>query len=276
MNKLFIKSVFGLSFLATTIFSCTGSITETKELSQPKSDSRSQAHQLVYESVQKTAAYQQLLDKYDVSYSYTYITPDGKKDSITEKYIFNGELSYGKYHIHERNMSNYPGLIEQGWEGNQYWLKHNGELVTDSAALATVAFNRPTNFYWFALIPKLLDPGLIYTYKGEFDQEGKSYDVVKIEFESKGSGPTDIYQVYINKETKLIDQFLFTVVDYNVIEEPFLMQVAYEEVEGILIPTKRRYKKSNWDAEITDAPWISVIWSNISFNNGFTKTDFMP
>jgi len=41
-----------------------------------------------------------------------------------------------------------------------------------------------------------------------------------------------------------------------------------------LIPTKRLYKKSNWNAEVSEKPWTTVIWSNIKFNNGLTKEDF--
>lgn len=72
----------------------------------------------------------------------------------------------------------------------------------------------------------------------------------------------------------MVDQFLFTVVDYGVVEDPFLMIMEYENIDGILIPTQRKYKKSNWDAEVTNEPWINVTWSDIQFDNGLTKEDF--
>ena len=53
-----------------------------------------------------------------------------------------------------------------------------------------------------------------------------------------------------------------------------LMKVEYEEVEGILIPSKRRYKKSTWDAEVNDSPWINVTWSDIKFNNNLARSEF--
>ena len=54
---------------------------------------QNKAHELVYNMVQKAGTYQDLINKKDVVYTYTYTTPDGKTDISTEKYVFNGELS---------------------------------------------------------------------------------------------------------------------------------------------------------------------------------------
>lgn len=233
---------------------------------------QNKGHELVYNLVQKVGTYNDLLNKKDVVYTYTYETPDGKKDVSTEKYIFDGELSYGKYEQHQRTFADLEGTIEQGFDGKEFWLKHNDTLVNDPERLKRVAFNRPTNFYWFAMFQKLLDPGLTYEYLGEKTLDNKTYEVVKVGF--KSDKPTDIYQVYINKETNLIDQFLFTVADFGVIETPLLMQVTYETVDGIMIPTKRKYKKSTWDANVSEDPWINVNWTNIKFNNNLSPEDF--
>ncbi|MEH1007013.1 hypothetical protein VDP25_04650 [Winogradskyella sp. ECml5-4] len=231
-------------------------------------------HELVYNLTQKTGNYQTLLNKKDVVYTYTYQTPDGKKDVSTEKYIFNGELSYGAYTQHERTLPNLEGLIEQGYDGKEFWLKHNKTILNDTTYLKRVAFNRPTNFYWFAMMPKLLDPGLQYDYLGDIKIDEKDYDIVKVSFTSENDKPTDIYQIYINKKTQLVDQFLFTVADFGAMETPNLMRLEYEKIDGILIPTKRKYKKSNWNAEVTELPWIHVNWTNITFNNNLKIEDF--
>lgn len=235
---------------------------------------QNKGHELVHNMVEKVGSYQKLRSKKDVEYTYTYTTPDGKADISTEKYIFDGELSYGKYEQHERTLPELEGVMEQGYDGKEYWLKVNASLVNDSTALKRVKFNRPTNYYWFTMFQKLLDPGLIYEYLGETEIADKTFDIVKISFKSQHNKPTDVYQLYINKETQLVDQFLFTVAEFGVVDEPLLMQLNYEEKDGFLIPSKRKYKKSTWDADISDEPWILVDWSNIRFNINLERQEF--
>lgn len=231
-------------------------------------------HELVYGMVQKVGDYKSLSSQKNVRYTYTYQTPDNKTDVSTEMYIFDGELSYGNYRTHERTLPQLEGMVEQGYDGNEFWLKHNGKTIDDTALLKAVAFNRPTNFYWFTMMQKLLDPGVNYEHVGDQKIGDQEYDIVKITFTSEGDKPTDIYHLYINRKTVLVDQFLFTVVDHGVKETPLLMQMEYENIDGLLLPTQRKYKKSNWNAEVTDEPWIQVTWSDIHFDTGITKEDF--
>lgn len=256
-----------LSILLITA-SCKNATTDTAVTFQNK------AHELVYNMVQKVGNYQKLRSKKDVVYTYTYTTPDGNADISTEKYIFDGELSYGEYKQHQRTLPELEGIMEQGYDGKEFWLKVNGKVVNDTTAMKRVLFSRPTNFYWFTMFQKLLDQGLKYEYLGEKELNNKTFDIVKVTFDATNK-PTDIYQLYINRETGLVDQFLFTVVDFGVVDEPLLMQMDYEKVDGFLIPSKRKYKKSTWSAEVTDAPWILVDWSDIQFDNHLKKEDFV-
>lgn len=247
--------------------------TTTKPLVSKQQNFTNKGHELVYNVTQKVGNYELLSSKKDVVYTYTYTTPKEQIDVSTEKYLFNGELSYGNYKQHQRTLPQLKGNIEQGFDGKNYWIKNNGNEITDSEILKRVAFNRPTNFYWFTMFQKLLDPGLIYNYLGEKNINGIAYKVVKISFNS--NKPTDIYQIYINPNTQLIDQFLFTVVDFGLVETPMLMKVQYQKIDGLLIPTKRKYKKSTWEAFEDQKPWTNVVWSNIKFNNGLTSKDFL-
>lgn len=244
----------------------------TNKTTLPKFQNK--GHELVYAMVQKAGDYSKLSSKENVIYTYTYQTPDGKADISTEKYIFDGELSYGNYKKHERTFPQLEGVIEQGYDGKEYWLKHNGEILRDESLLKRVAFNRPTNFYWFTMMQKLMDPGLNYDYLGEKKIDNQNYDIVKVTFKSVGDKPTDIYQLYINKQTSLVDHFLFTVADFGKMETPYLMKLKYEEIEGVFIPTVRQYKQSTWNADITEKPWTKVTWSDIKFDTGITKEDF--
>ncbi|KGL64190.1 DUF6503 family protein [Polaribacter sp. Hel1_85] len=275
MNLKIITIAF--SFLLTIVSCRNTSKEEVKEIVHKETaiNYENKGHELVYNLVQKVGDYRHLRLKRDVVYTYTYTTSDGKADISTEKYIFDGELSYGEYKQHQRTLPQLEGKMEQGYGGKDYWLKIDGNLVNDTTALKRVKFSRPTNFYWFTMFQKLLDPGLNYEYLGEKEVNNKAFDIVKVSFESKNDKPTDIYQLYINKETGLVDQFLFTVADFGVIEEPLLMKVNYEKVDGFLIPSTRKYKKSTWDAVVTDAPWIKVNWSNIKFDNKLKRSEFI-
>lgn len=236
---------------------------------------QNKGHELVYNMVSKVGDYQQLLDKKDVTYTYTYTTPDNKTDISTEKYIFDGELSYAAYQKHERTLPELDGLVEQGFDGNTYWYRHNGQYLEDEKQMNRVIFNRETNFYWFAMMQKLLDPGLNYEYLKQDSFDGNSYDIVKVTFNTKEGEASDIYQLYINQKTNIVDQFLFTV-DYFNVSNPFLMKMEYEEVAGILIPTKRIYTQANWEGETLNENWIKVSWTDIKFNNGLSRKLFAP
>jgi hypothetical protein len=235
---------------------------------------KNEGHELVYNMVQKVGDYKMLDAKNDVVYTYSYQTPDGKADVSTEKYIFDGELSYASYSKHERTLPNLEGLIEQGYDGKEYWLKHNGVQMVDEKQMPRVIFNRGTNFYWFAMMQKLLDENINYDYVGDKIIKDTNYSIVKVSFITDNDKPTDTYQLYINKETGIVDQFLFTVADFGVMDTPFLMELEYESIDGFLLPTNRKYKASTWDAEVTDAPWILVNWTNIKFDNKLTEKDF--
>ncbi|MEM9984479.1 MAG: hypothetical protein AAF804_05225, partial [Bacteroidota bacterium] len=176
------------------LFSCS-SPTPTESSPTEALVFQNQGHELVHQMVQKVGNYAAWRAKKDVVYTYTYTLPNGIADVSTEKYRFDGELSYGRYETHQRTLPDLEGLIEQGYDGQEYWLKHDGQLVDDSTRLKRVAFNRPTNFYWFTMFPKLLDPGLNYEYLGPKEIEGQGYEVVTVSFDDQGK-PTDIYQLY--------------------------------------------------------------------------------
>jgi peroxiredoxin len=260
-------------FIGSLLFSCTAKQVENVE-AEPTQTFMNKGHELVYNMVQKVGDYETLKSKKNVSYIYSYQTPNGQKDVANEKYIFDGELSYGAYYEHERTFPQLEGAFEQGYDGQQFWLRYQGEFLEEEDLLKRVAFNRPTNFYWFTMMQKLLDQGLVYEHLGQDSIAGKRYDVVKITFESNNEKPTDIYQLYINSSTQLVDQFLFTVADFGKMETPFLMQLEYENIDGMLIPSKRQYKASTWDAAVSEEPWIKVSWTDIQFNTNITPTLF--
>ncbi len=245
--------------------------TKTEEVKIPEFQNK--GHELVYKMTQETGSYQDLLNLKDIVFTYTYRTPDQKEDVSIESYIFNGELSHGAYLKHERTLPNLKGKMQQGYNGKDFWVKIEGQEITDSSAIESVTFTRKTNFYWFAMMQKLLDPGINYEYLGKDNIDGKLYDIVKITFNTAADVASDTYQLYINPETHLVDQFLFTVVSKNV-TDPILMRVKYENVEDILLTTYRKYTKSDWKANVLKDAWIEEITKDIKFNQNLDKALF--
>ena len=230
---------------------------------------------LIEQMVGQVGSSDKLKSLNDVQYTYT--TRDsatGNSDISTERYIFDGELSWAEYKTHDFHVfPDQTGPVVQGYNGKESWVTINGKLVEDPQAIKLAYFLRKTNFYWFAMMPKLLDPGINYSYEGKRKVDETEYDLVKITFEKGVGDVSDTYLVYINPETHLVDQFLFTVMDFN-ITEPFLMKVEYEEVDGLKLPVKRKATKSNWNGDIMEDVWLEEIMTDIKFNNGFQKSAF--
>jgi hypothetical protein len=268
-----INKVAAVIIMGVGLFSCAEQVETEQKQTKQEINFQNDAHKLVYEMTQKTGTYEDLLKLKDVSYNYSYITADGKEDITNEKYLFAGEMSYGKYIKHERTLPEMKGTIEQGFDGKEFWFKNNGNYSNDPEIMKRVIFNRKTNFYWFTMMQKLTDPGLNYELIREENVENTKYSVVKVTFKNQ-SKPTDIYIVYINQETKLVDQFLFTVADFGKTETPFLMKVKYEEIDGILVPSQRKYTAATWEGKNLSEDWITVKWNDIQFNKGLNSTFF--
>jgi len=227
--------------------------------------------------VAKVGTMEQLHERRDVVYTYFFRRGStGQVDLSVEHYIFDGELSYATYQLHETSEVAGPGdTLVEGYDGEQAWLTINGQRVTGEDAVHSAWFTRTTNYYWFAMMPKLLDPGTIHTYKGTREHGGVTYDLVEVTFET--DKPSDTYLLYLNPETKLVDRFLFTVIDFGR-TEPLLMEVEYAEVDGLLLPAKRRFTPATgWDGGIPDdAVWTDEIMTHIRFDNGLKRTMFAP
>ena len=271
-SKVMLVIIFSMALTA-----CGNKETNTKETTKTVEVQapvfQNKGHELVYKMTQETGSYQDLLNLKDIVFNYTYRTPDQKEDVSIESYIFDGELSHGTYLKHERTLPDLKGNMEQGYNGTDFWLKIDGQEITDSSAIESVTFTRKTNFYWFAMMQKLLDPGINYEYLGQDNIDGKLYDTVKITFTTADDEAADTYQLYINPETHLVDQFLFTVVSKKV-TDPILMRVTYENIDGILVTTHRKYTKSNWEASVLNDIWIEEITKDVKFNQNLDSAFF--
>ena len=164
-----------------------------------------EAVKLLTQVVNKVGSMSQLHKRRDVEYTYMYRDAEKKMDLSIERYIFDGEHSWAQYVVHEKNVS--PGVsgdVIQSKVGDKVAVSIDGKPTTDKKILSLAAFLRPTNYYWFAMMPKLLDPGVQAKLAGKRTVDGVEYKMVDVTF---GSENTDRYLLYINPKTYLIDRF---------------------------------------------------------------------
>jgi len=232
------------------------------------------AEEIINQAIEATGGKQNFYNKGTVSYDYEYRAPKGE-NAITligkETYMFDGERSYASFKTHSLTGAN--GKVVEGYDGKDAWVTFDGKISNDKQANGVARFLRKTNYYWFAMFFKLADNGVNQELLSDQEVNGIAYHRVKITFEGNVGDAQDTYLLYINKETKLIDQFLFTVVGFG-ITEPNLMTYEYETIDGIKIPTKRKYIEADWDGNIKGKAYYITNWTNIKFGVTLDKAMF--
>lgn len=230
------------------------------------------AEQLVSEMITAIGGKENFYKLKNVNYDYTYSGPNGTSLKSHETYVFNHEKSHADYSEHSIIAPN-GGKVIEGYDGSDAWVTIDGQLSENEQANGTSRFLRKTNYYWFTMYFKLLDSGVNHEYLGNKKVDGKNYDLVKITFGDDVGDAQDTYVLYINKETKLVDQFLFTVMGMGA-TEPFLMKMDYETIDGIKIGSERKYIEADWDGTTKGKKWTTTDWTNIEFNTAIDTSMF--
>ncbi|MEX0315289.1 MAG: DUF6503 family protein [Allomuricauda sp.] len=219
-----------------------------------------------------------LWKKGDVEYTYTYHSPaNDKKDISTERYIFDSEASYGKYAQHEINvMPDVEGEIIQYFDGKETVVLVNGEKTEDPQGNAVGEFLRKANHFWFVMPYKLNDSGTITTYQGQEEYNGTTYDKLHVTYDPAVTGKeqNDIYILYVNPKTRLIDRFYFSLPFLGVNEPVIIANYEYEDIDGQLVSSKRTYFLPS-EQGYSEDPSIVQTLTNIKFGNGFTEATLM-
>lgn len=230
------------------------------------------AQQLVADMIETLGGKQTFYNLGNVTYDFSYHDPNSSLILTSkETYVFDGELSYGDFSEHGFLGAN--GKALEGYDGKNAWVKFNGKVSADKKANGVARFLRKTNYYWFTMFFKLQDKGVNLKHIGTKKVEDRDYDLVKVTFGDSIGDAQDTYVLYINKRTKLVDQFLFTIVAFGV-KKPKLMKVRYGTFHGIKIPYDRVYIDSNWNGDIVGKKWVTTYWSNIKFSTKIDKSIF--
>ncbi len=219
-----------------------------------------------------------LWNKGDVEYTYEYRTADGKADISTERYVFATEASFGNYKQHEVNVAPAEkGEITQYFDGENTKVMMDGKLMEDPQANGVGDFLRKANYFWFVMPYKLNDKGTIAKALGSEEYNGKSYDKIEITYDPAitGKEQNDIYILYVNPETKLVDRFLFSLPFMGVEAPVIIANYSYEDIAGQMVATKRTYFMPSPEGGYGEDPSIVQTLTNVKFENNFTNESIM-
>lgn len=234
---------------------------------------QNQATALLKKTEAAMGGWNKLYKQKDVEFTYLYEYPGKQKDVSVERYIFEGEHSWAKYSTHEINvLPKQKGEAIQAVVNGKAMLTLDGKAITDAEAIGGAHFLRAANYYWFTMMYKLSNPGTKHNYLGTETVNGIAYEKVELSFDGAKTGKeaNDVYILYINPETNLVDRFFFSLPAMGVNKPVILMEVMYTKMKGLQIPAKRNIYMPNKTGGYADAPSLVQTSSNIKFKNGFT------
>lgn len=222
---------------------------------------------------QKHGGWNDLWKKRDVKFTSKYHDIDTDRTDLSEeRYIFKNEVSFGRYSQHDYNvLPDVEGTVTQFFNGKKTIVLVDDTANNEPEAIAFADFLRKANYFWFLMHYKLNDNGILVNYKGTENEDDTVYDVLEITYESQNTGKelNDIYIVYVNPQTRLIDKFYFSVPFMGVTEPLIIAKYQYIEIDGQLIATKRDYFMPSENG-YSESPNLVQTITNVRFNNGFT------
>lgn len=231
-----------------------------------------EARELITKVVEANGGKNALHKLKDVSYDYTFIAKDnGLADVSNERYIFDGEVSYAQYT--KRQVYVLPQMsgetYTQFFDGRTTVSEIDGKVITEEQPAYIGHIFRKTNYYWFTMMFKLLDPGVNHKMLPSRDVDGVAYKIVEMTFgDNIGDSSNDKYILYINPKTYLIDQFLYNATGFG-LTEPNIVKAKYEKINGVYLSTYRKYTSADWDGNVLKESWTEQLTKNVKFNNGY-------
>jgi hypothetical protein len=93
---------------------------------------------------------------------------------------------------------------------------------------------------------KSFDPGVSREYAGEkTDAAGRVYDVVRFSFDKVGLTPGDVYWMWVNRDTGLVDQWHMKLEGDKPEDPPSVVMFRdYQRIGNLLISTRRELGKT--------------------------------
>lgn len=190
----------------------------------------------------------------------TMLAMGGRKAWDNTRYI-----SWNFFGSRNHTWDKYTGDVRIEWPENELTIIMNintkegkvmkaGTQVTDSLEYY---LNRGyglwvNDSYWLVMPYKLKDSGVTLKYvREDTTQTGASADVISLSFEGVGVTPQNVYEVWVDTDTKLVTQWAYFP-DSSTLEPNFITPwVSYEKYGEILLASNRgKYELT--DIQVTE------------------------
>ncbi|HYC59443.1 MAG TPA: hypothetical protein VEK79_07750 [Thermoanaerobaculia bacterium] len=148
----------------------------------------------------------------------------------------------GDYRVSGKNREGEDVRVVMNVNTKQGKAWKNGQPVADPADLLTFGYRRFINdTYWLLMGFKSFDPGVTRTYDGEKAGAcGALHDVVRLSFSNVGLTPGDVYWMWVNRDTGLVDQWHMKLEGSKPEDAPSVVLFHdYRRFDGLLISTRR-------------------------------------
>lgn len=151
----------------------------------------------------------------------------------------------GDYRVSGKNREGEDVLVIMNTNTKEGKAWKNGQPVADPKELLTFGYRRFINdTYWLLMGFKSFDPGVTRQYAGEkTDASGNVYDVVRFSFDNVGLTPGDVYWMWVNRKTGLVDQWHMKLEGSKPEDEPgVILFHDYKRFAGLQISTRREFQ----------------------------------
>lgn len=193
-----------------------------------------------------------------------------REGKIAASYAHRWDRYTGDYRVSGKDQqgADFVVLFNVNTKEGKAW--KNGEPVADAAEMLRRGYARFINdTYWLLMPLKAMDPGVHREYAGErTDSCGRTYDVVKLSFDQGvGLTPGDVYWMWVNRETGLVDEWHMKLQSAKPEEAPG--EVVFRDWRrfgGILLSTRREYRNRPF----------AIVLGDISVSQSVPPGAFQP
>lgn len=126
--------------------------------------------------------------------------------------------------------------------------------------------------YWLAAPYKLRDPGVRLAWEREETIDGRTHDVVRLEFGEVGLTPGDRYWMFVDRDSGLVSRWAYVLEHQPADAEPTVWRWEGWQRYGEVMLTPERYRMGD-DRNLSLAP--IAVWDQLD-DRIFEQPDAMP